>query len=70
MVELIDFDDLPEDDTNKGYRNVTLTIKTTEDIREMFTRICKRERRTVTQLGNMVIEDYIKAYTEKYKNGA
>lgn len=67
MVEVIDFDDLPEDDIEQSEKTVNITIKVTEDVREMFSRISKRERRNMSALGAIVVEKYIQEYTENYK---
>ena len=68
MVEMIEFDDLPEEDIEQSEKTVNITVKVTEDVREMFSRISKRERRNMSALGAIILEDYIKEYTEKYKN--
>lgn len=68
MVEVVDFDDLPEDDIEQNEKTVNITIKVTEDTREMFQRISKRERRNMSALGAIVIENYINDYVNKYKS--
>ena len=68
MVEVVDFDDLPEDDIEQNEKIVNITIKVTEDTREMFQRISKRERRNMSALGAIVIENYINDYVNKYKS--
>jgi len=68
-MDMIDFDDLPEGDLPVEVKLINTTIKLPEDVRTMFSKIATRERRNVSGLGAIVIEDYVKNYIEEYKKG-
>ena len=68
MVEMIDFEELPEEEeVAKQEKNINITFKVTKDVHEMFTKIAKRERRKISSLGSIIVEDYINNYVENYK---
>jgi len=66
-VESIDFDDLPEEDFAKAEKMVTLSFKVSEEARDMFAKISHRERRNMSALGGIILEEWMNDYIEKYK---
>jgi len=66
-IKNIDFDDLPEEDFDEKEKKVSLTVKITEEAREMFAKIAKRERRNMLQHGSVVIQQYIEKYIADYE---
>lgn len=69
MVDIIDFDDLPEDEVDSGEKMINVTFEVGEDIREMLGKIAKRERRTIKVLGGMILSDYVEQYVKDYQAG-
>ena len=65
-VEIIEFDDLPEDEITTEPM-ITVSMKIPTATKEMFAKIAHRERRTIGSLGAIVIEDYVNKYIEEYK---
>lgn len=66
-VENIDFEDLPEDDFSDKEKIVNITVKVSENTREMFGKVAHRERRNMASLGAIIIEDWLNEYVDKYK---
>jgi len=66
-VKNIDFDDLPEDEVEGGDKMVNVTIKMPENSRDMFSKVAHRERRNMSTLGGVVVEDYLNNYVANYE---
>jgi len=67
-MEMIDFDDLPDEDGNPdGVKMVGLTLKITEDEKEMLQRIAKRQRRNLSGLSAFILREYVEKYIADYK---
>ena len=65
-MELVEFDDVSEEDSVEEKMNVS--VKLTKDEKEMFSRIAKRERLNMANLGAKIVVDYINEYIKSYKN--
>lgn len=67
-IENIDFDDLEDDELDiDEEEKVTVSIRLPKSTNEMFAKISKRERRNKTDMGQIIIEDFITNYVERYK---
>lgn len=66
-IEMIDFDDLPGDEIVQEEKLVNVTVKVSENVRDMFAKIAHRERRNMSGLGSIVVEDYVKQYIADYQ---
>jgi len=66
-VTNIDFDDLPEDALTRK-ETITVSFKLDVSTQEMFKKIAARERRNMSEMGGIVIEDYINNYVKQYQS--
>lgn len=65
-VEMIDFDDLPDEQV-EGRETITVSFKLDKEVQAMFKKIASRERRNITEMGGIVVEEFVNNYINKYK---